>query len=457
VADPPAPEPAAPAAPAPSEPVPHGKLSRGRRTAVWTLVVLASLIGLITILTVWVNRQLLDNGQFRKASAQLIRDPEVRGALSVYLVNQLYNNVDVAAQLQKQLPNNVKPLAGPVAAGLRQPAVEAVNFLLSQPRVQQAFINSTGIAHQKLINVLENKTGYGIQTGNGVVTVDLSELVKELGADLGLPSAALDKIPASTGVITVMKSDQLGAAQTAVRLIKVLSVWLIVLVLVLYGIALYLAHGIRRQTLRNIGWAFVLVGLIVLVVHKVTGNYAVNALSDPTYRPAAHDVWLIESSILGSTGRAVVFYGIVIVLGAVLAGPHTWAVSVRRWMVPTLATRPGMSWGILGGAFLLLVLWAPTHALSTFWGVVLLAALVAAGFEALRRQIRAEFPDAAEHHGEATAHVKALGARAASHRPKGRSSAPASAAEEIGRLNDLHKSGALTDEEFAQAKARALA
>ncbi len=454
--DPPAPPEDVPAAaPAPpATPAPTGKLSKRRRIGIWSLIVLASVIGLITILTVWVNRQLLDNGQFRKASAQLVRDPQIRGALSVYLVNQLYNNVDVSGQLGQQLPNNLKPLAGPVAAGLRQPAVEAVDFLLSQSRVQQAFINATGVAHQKLVNVLENKTGYGIDTGNGVVTVDLSQLVKELGTDLGLPAAALARIPAGTGVITVMKSDQLSAAQDGVRLIKALSVWLIVLVIVLYGIAIYLAHGHRRSTLRNIGWAFVLVGLIVLVVHRVTGNYAVNALVQPENRTAAHHVWLIESSILADTGRAIVFYGLVMVLGGVLAGPHTFAIRFRQWMAPTLAARPGMSWGILGGAYLLLVLWGPTHALRTVWGVLLLGALVALGFYALRRQTLAENPDAADHHGEATEKMRALGARAASHRPQHHSGS--SPADQISHLNDLHKSGALTDEEFAQAKQLAL-
>jgi hypothetical protein len=454
VTDPPAPTEDAPAAPAPPPPAtPPGHLSRRRRIGIWSLIVLASVIGLITILTVWVNRQLLDNNQFRKASTQLIQDQKIRGALSVYVVDQLYNNVDVAGQLEKQLPKPIKPLAGPVAAGLRQPAVDAVNFLLSKPRVQQAFVNATGIAHQKLVNVLENKTGYGIDTGNGVVTVDLSALVKELGTQLGLPAAALDKIPAGTGVITVMKSDQLSAAQTGVRAIKVLSVWLIVLVLFLYGLAVYLAHGHRRSTLRNIGWAFVLVGLLVLVVYRVTGNYAVNGLVQPANRTAAHHVWLIESSILADTGRAIVFYGLVMVLGGILAGPHSFAISFRRWMAPTLARRPGMSWGILAGAYLLLVLWGPTHALRTVWGVLLLGALVAAGFEALRRQTLAENPDAAEHHGEATDKMKALGARAASHRPH---HTPTSPADQIARLHDLHESGALTDEEYAQAKQLAL-
>jgi hypothetical protein len=451
-----APEPAAPAAaPAPAPAAPeHADLSRRRRIGIWSLIVLASVIGLITILTVWVNRQLLDNNQFKKSSAQLIQDPQIRSALSVYLVNQLYNNVDVSGQLEKQLPTAIKPLAGPVAAGLREPAVTAVNFLLAEPRVQQAFVNATGLAHQKLVNVLENKTGFGIRTGNGVVTVDLSALVKELGTELGLPAGALAKIPAGTGVITVMKSDQLSAAQTGVRLIKALSAWLIVLVIVLYGVAIYLAHGHRRSTLRNIGWAFVLVGLIVLVVHRVTGNYAVDALTKPENRLAAKHIYLIESTILGDTGRAVVFYGLVMVIGAILAGPHSFAIAFRRWMAPTLARRPGMSWGILAGAYLLLVLWGPTHALRTVWGVLLLGVLVALGFEALRRQTLAENPDAADHHGEATEKMRALGARAASHRPQHHSGA--SPADQISRLHDLHESGALTDEEYAQAKQLAL-
>ena len=58
-----------------------------------------------------------------------------------------------------------------------------------------------------------------------------------------------------------MRSDQLGLAQKAVKAIKAVSVWVLVLVLLLFAAALYLAAGERRTTLRNIGWAFILVGL----------------------------------------------------------------------------------------------------------------------------------------------------------------------------------------------------
>ena len=429
---------------------PH-KLTRGRRIAVWALILVASIIGLVSVLTIWVNRQMLNNDSFTKASAQLVRDPEIRSALSVYLVNQLYNNVDVSQQLENQLPSNLKPLAGPVAAGLRQPATDAVAFLLSQGRIQQIWINATQVAHEKLVNVLENKTGHGIDTGNGVVTVDLSQLVKELGTSLGLPASALAKLPANTGKFEVMRSDQLKAAQTGVQIIRYGSAFILILVLALYALAIYLAKGRRRETLRSIGWAFIVVGVIVLVIRTVGENYVVNALTDPAYHAPAHRVWLIETSILGELGRATVIYGVLAVIGAILAGPSHVAVSIRHWLAPMLRERPGISWGILGFVYLLVILWGPTHALRTLWGILFLGALLALGFELIRRQTIREFPDATFAH--ATERAKALGAKASAMRPKSK----ASPAEEIARLNDLHKSGALTDEEFAAAKARALA
>ena len=245
----------------------------------------------------------------------------MREALSVYLVNELYDNVDVSAALAQELPPALQGLAPTAAGALRQPATDAVDRLLDAPRVQQLFINASSLAQSKLVNVLENKTGDGISTGNGVVTLDLGEVVKQLGTDLGLPASALDRIPPDAGVITVMRSDQLSAAQAAVQAVRVLSALLLVLVLALYALAIYLARGARRETLRNIGWAFVLVGLIVLVVRRVGGSVAVDALTTPPSRDAGHQAWLIATAILGEIGWAAILYGAIALLGALLAGP----------------------------------------------------------------------------------------------------------------------------------------
>lgn len=432
------------------------KLSRGRRIAVWSLITVASLLAAVAILATWVNRQLLDNGTFRDTSTNLIQDPAVQSALAGYLVNEAYENVDVPAALEQRLPPNLKPLAPPLAAALRQPATNAVTRLLNRPRIQSLFVNSSGLTHKQLVAVLEDKTVPGTGTTNGSVTIDLGALVQSIGPSLGLPASALSKLPPQTGVIEVMRSDQLAAAQNGIRAIKIVSTWLVLLVLVMFAAAIYIARGARRETLRNVGWAFVFVGLLVLVVRRVAGSYTVDALAAPAYHDAAENAWLISSSILGEVGRAIVLYGLVGVLGAVLAGPSHWATAVRSRLAPVLNQRPDITWSVAAFGYLLIVLWGGTHALRTWWGILLLGGLLALGIVALRRQTLVEFPDAGITPADDTEPSPAARV-AASLKPKPAAAAASSSqAADLARLAALHDSGALTDAEFTRAKDLAL-
>jgi hypothetical protein len=54
-----------------------------------------------------------------------------------------------------------------------------------------------------------------------------------------------------------------------------------------------------------------------------------------------------------------------------------------------------VAWAVVAAAYLLLVLWGPTHALRTLRGIALLGVLLAAGFFALMRQTLTEFAPAA--------------------------------------------------------------
>jgi hypothetical protein len=321
--------------------------------------------------------------------------------------------------------------------------------------VQALWIDASGRTHRQLVAVVDDKQGPVASTANGDVTIDLGALVQQIGPSLGLPAAALSQLPPQTGVITVMRSDELALAQDAVRGIKIVSTWLVVLVLAMFAAAIYLAAGARRETLRTVGWAFVFVGLLVLAVRRLGGGYVVDALAAPTYRDAGNRAWLISSSILGEVGRAIVLYGLVGVLGAVLAGPSRLAVATRARLAPILNERPDLTWGGAAFGFLLLVLWGGTHALRTWWGILLLGGLLALGIVALRRQTLREFPEPAPK--PAAGATPSVGARvAASLRPKPTASVEQTQASELARLAALHDSGALTDSEFARAKSLAL-
>jgi hypothetical protein len=290
----------------------------------------------------------------------------------------------------------VKQLAGPLAGALHTPAQNAINQLLARPRVQQLFINASSFAHEKLVNVLENTTGHGISTGDGVVTLDLHALVTELGQELGLSDQTLAKIPADAGVITLMKSDQLTTIQKLVDWIHKLSALLLIAVFALYAIAIFLAKGHRRETLRDAGWAFAMVGLIVLLIRRVISNRAVDALSSPEYRGSIRDVWLIGTAILYDIAIAAVIYGLIAVVGAIIDGPTRLGTWVRRHAAPTLNNSPAVAFGALVGLMLLLAVWGPTHALRTWWGVLALGGLLALGLFVLRRQTLREFPAATD-------------------------------------------------------------
>jgi hypothetical protein len=406
-------------------------LTRRRRIVVWTLVVLASILLLVSVLTTWVKRQMLDNSAWNKATIQVIQDPKVQSAIATYTINTLYSNVDVGKALSDRLPKNLKPIGPPLAGALEQPATQGVERLLQRPRVQQLFVNASSIAHQKLVNVLDDKTGYGISTGNGVVTLDVHQMIVEVGTELGLPQNALAQLPGTAGEITLMKSDQLAAAQTGVRTLKVLSVWLLVVVLFLYGLAIYLARGSRRAILRDEGIAFALVGLLVLIVRRLLGNYIVTSLAHAGYQPATHRLWLIGTAILGQIGAACVLYGVIVTLAAVFAGPTAPAVWLRQRVAPVLNERQGIAWGVVGFVYLLAILWGGTHALRTWWGILLLAGLIAIGVYFLRRQTLQEFPP----------RLTAVPA------PAG---AAGSAADELSRLHALHEAGDISDGEFVE-------
>src|SRR3954468_2098223 len=77
---------------------------RAHRFLVPTLLVLATLIGFAGTFAVWVNRQALNSDNSATTSGKLLANKQIQSALSTYMVNELFTNVDVAARLKTALP-----------------------------------------------------------------------------------------------------------------------------------------------------------------------------------------------------------------------------------------------------------------------------------------------------------------------------------------------------------------
>lgn len=375
----------------PDEPVEHGGAPGW---VVWLLIVLASVIAVGATLNAWADRQLLDTDNWVDLSDELLADDDVRLALSRYLVDQVYDNVDVAADLEQRLPDNLQALAGPIAAGLRQPATEIVDRLLETAPVRAAWTAVNRAAHERVVNVLEDDTVVGTSTADGTVTVDLGELVTAVGQKIGLPEALVDRIPDDAGQIVLIQSDELSAAQNAVQAVQFMSVFLFILVVVLYAAAVFFAYGRRRETVRNVGWALAVSGLLVLVIRRITVQFAVDQVEGGgDIIPAVRSIASIATNALSGLAWLGVAIGVLMALFAMLVGPSAAAVAIRRVCAPVLGNALAI-WALAVVVAVIYVAVRPSVGFANWLPRLVFVALVITAVELLRRQVHREHPDA---------------------------------------------------------------
>jgi len=370
----------------------HARLA-WRTWVPWVLVVLATIIGIVSALNVWVKRQALNTDHWTNASSQLLEDDKIRGALSVYLVNQLYQNSNVTKRLQERLPPALDPLAPQISLGLEQVAIRATDQLLARPRIQQLWREANRRAHQLFLGVLNGKKGILVSSGGNVV-LNLQPILKQLAEQTGLGGRLEGRLPPDAGKITVMKGNQLDTARKTVKVIRAMSYFLFFLMIALYGGAMWIARGRRRTFLMAAGVSVLTVGLLILVVRRYAGDYLVNALTTGTDpKDAINAAWAIGTQLLRNVGINAVIYGLGIMFAAWIAGPSRLATWVRRELAPTMRDHPVVIYGAVAVALFLVLITGPTDAQRIF-PLLILFCFAFVGTEILRRQTAREFPAA---------------------------------------------------------------
>jgi hypothetical protein len=293
-----------------------------------------------------------------------------------------------------------------------------------------------------------------------------------------------DRLPPGAAKITILRSDQLKAAQNIANAIKPLAIILTFLALACYALAIWLGRGWRREALRAAGVGFIIAGVLGLVVRRFAGTQLVDSLATTAaIKPAVQAAWDIETSLLVNVASATIAYGIVAVIAAWLAGPTSWAVGLRRSLAPYLR-EPAYAWGGFAVIVLLLLVWAPTQALRQPITALILIVILALGFEVLRRQAAREFPEGERRIG---LDLRAALGRVGSNGGRGQAAGAAAGAsadpvaptvasttvqaptvpvaraaamdpiERLERVAALHERGVLTDDEFAAEKDAILA
>jgi hypothetical protein len=381
---------------------------KGRRRLAVALVVVATLTGVLTLLSTWTKRQVFDADQWVKTSSALLANDEIRTRLADDLTTEIFSSGTVQAEVARALPPKAAVLAGPASAGLSQLFNRAVDKLLQTSAIQGLWENANRAAIETFIAIAEDKpiatTALGqAQSAAGSTTLDLTSIktaiTEKLGIELpksgvGSGQAAQAAVEAGNGqaALEVLAPDEISTLRDVADLIQKGSVVLLLLTLLLYGVAIAITGGTRLRTVTQVGLSLILAGLVTLAARKLLGTALVNQLAaSDSAKPAVNAAWQIGTDLLQTMAVSTLGYGVVVLAGAVLAGPTRAATRVRGSIAPALRDPMWASFGTL--LFLIvLIWWSPTPALREPLGIFLIAALVVIGVAALRHQIVREFP-----------------------------------------------------------------
>lgn len=438
-------------------------------------MVLASLALFLAFISLWANRQMLDSDKWTETSTQVLEKPAVRNALANYLVDQLFTNVDVEKELKDQLPADWDVLASPATSGLRSLALSGTKSALDLPVVQAAWKEANRLSHEQLITILEGGNE-NVSTANGTVTINARTILSDVARKVGLSGELTNQIPDSAASITIYQSNDLEAMQNAYTVVKDLR-WIFAgLALILYVFAIALAKGRRRRAVIWMGTSFIVVALLVLIISSLARGPVVDSLSQTSsVEPAVTDVYDIAVELLRKMAGSLLFTGVLVLLATLLAGPYKWAIATRKFLAPYFRDYLGLSIATALLIFMILLWIIPIDGFRDTVGLTMNIALGIAGFIALVRITRHEFPDVAhadlgaagdwitERWSSATGFVKEHTNKPDMPHVRGGDEKTTEVAvktggdvDELERLNALHKSGSLTDAEYATAKKKLL-
>ncbi len=463
-------------------------MSRARRRTVKGLVILGSVLAFFSVFAIWTERQALNTDDWVSTSDRLIQNQTIRAAVGDYLVDQLYENVNVEAELRDILPGDTKELAGPAAGGLRQVAGDGAERVLETSTAQTLWEDANRSAHEQLISVLEDK-GDAVSTSEGNVSLNLGSLLTNLASQVGIGQDLAEKLPPDAGQIEILRSDELKTAQNIAIAIKGLALVLSILTFAAFAAAIYLSRDSRWVTVLFSGIGLIAAGFAVIVFRHIAGGIVVDQLVvTESAKPAGEAAWSIATSLMTSIAATVIVVGVLFSVAGWLGSPTGSARTSRRAIAPVLRDYSAYVYTGLALIVCFYFLSGPTQGLRTFLTTLVVAGMAAFGIHELRKQTAEEYPDAS--YGDSFSRTKErvtsavkganLGERASKlrlpemKRPGAEGSASAAPAtteaatavlppnaedarlQRLERLASLRAKGILTDEEFAAEKARLL-
>jgi hypothetical protein len=388
------------------------KRPRARRTRgiiSWILVVLASLLIPISVISAWAITTVSDTDQYVATMAPLARNPVVVNQLATKATDELFSTQVVQNKITDMLPPKAKPIVQPIVAQVKNYVHGVALKVFQSEQFGKLFDALNRRSHQTVVDILSGKqTRLTKALQNGQVVLNLAPQVNQIVDKLNSRGVKLFKpIPTQSGGLgfVVVSKSQVSKFSGLFNTVVTLG-WALPVVAVALGVLSVIVAVERRKTLLRVA---VGVGLFTLLLLGVLAYGRTAFLNQATTHKfdvgVSAAVWDTLIRFLKADLRWTLLGCVLVALGAWLAGPARYAVWIRtkaaaggRWLVAqwhalTSAAGRGMSGSegarksgawiaehikglrILGVVIAGLVLWLGGDV--TGWGLVILAIVLA--------------------------------------------------------------------------------
>jgi hypothetical protein len=360
---------------------PRARLA-GRSVLAVALVVVGCLLAPVALTSVWLHNQVADTDRFVATVSPLVRDPAVQAALTERVTDTVFTYVDVrgladeaidalAGQgLPPLLVDRLHGLTGPLASSARDFVRDRVAELFATEQFAQAWDRVVRVAHEQANGVLSGSNSAIAIRGDRVV-LDLApfiEIAKRQLVDAGLTVA--DAVPEVHPTIAIAAADRLVTARAAYVTLGRLAAFLPWVVLALLALGVYVAPGHRRAVVWS-GFGFAASMLVLAVGLAVTRAELVDSVPARSAASTAAGYDIVVRFLRDGL-RMLFVVGVVVAVGAFLAGPSVTAVRLRGGVVRGLTwlrDRTGLRSGPVGA-------WVHTYRAALRATAVVLAVLV---------------------------------------------------------------------------------
>ncbi|HWF15772.1 MAG TPA: hypothetical protein VG244_06285 [Acidimicrobiales bacterium] len=329
-------------------PVKRPRVPRTRRIIAWVLVVLASLLIPISVLSAWAITTVTNTDQYVSTMAPLARNQVIIEHLATRATDELFSTMVVQNKITDALPPKAKPLVAPVTNQVKGYVHGVALRVFESPKFGQLFDALNRRTHDTVVDILSGKqtplTKALGKSGQVVLnlTPELNQLIDTLNArGVTLFNPVKPILTQSSGLgLTVVSKAQVSKFAGFFNTLVTLG-WAVPVTAVALGVLGILIAVERRKTLLRLAvgvgfFTLVLLGFLAFgrtTFLKQAGSHNFNV-------PAAGAVWDTLLRFLKQDLRWTMLAAFLVALGAWVAGPARYAVWIRtklvaggRWVV----------------------------------------------------------------------------------------------------------------------------